>query len=641
MSRRLALLIGNVRYQDGRLHTPVSGKTFTALADALEAPAAGRFDDLFVLVNKPAVEVQLAFAEFLEESHEPDDLLLFYFAGHALHHNGRTFLAAWDTFSEQYLDATTIEADYIKRRFAMSQARHKLIVLDCTTSPLLPNEPALAKPAPGKPMAEVTPAEMTPTDTTPADESAANEDAAEESAADKDAANDSPTENSPTESSEAADLPAAMSQAEEKAWLAQAFEGSGAVVMAAARPFGTADGVASTFTPALTDALRSGTADRDNNQFITAGEWFAFAQKAAEASGQQCRLVGNNAMRLVVAPVPAFKGVVPILCEPLPVVDDEELVTAVPSTPRLNRQIVYAGLLVLLLLLLAGGLYSSGYWEQLTVGSSDNGSSGDGASGDGSSGDGSTEVDAATITTAVVAVLPTAEPTSTVSATKTAVTQTAVPTLTPSPTILASKATSTPSPLHLVTPSPTVTSVPVGVQIVRQLVFMRSGPAINFRIVDYLAQGTAVTVLARTESSDWYNVQLEDGRTGWVYTGMVEPPADSAPDDIPIAATLPAPADEFYDFAARPTADDLIITVGHVYAGTAGEEATFTAELLPETSLIQPTYENGQALGLGEFVVRFSRVGEGEYASTAVRLCMVSTDNEPFFCQTFPVSKEW
>lgn len=150
-----------------------------------------------------------------------------------------------------------------------------------------------------------------------------------------------------------------------------------------------------------------------------------------------------------------------------------------------------------------------------------------------------------------------------------------------------------------------------------------------------------MTVLGRTQSGEWYNVQLADGRSGWVFSQMVEPPADEDPNEIPIAATLPAPVDEFYNFMAQSTAEGLTITVDHVYVGTQGPEGTFTAELLPETSLIAPTYENGQALGLGQFVVRFARVGEGEYTSTAVRLCMVSTTGQAFFCETYAANKEW
>jgi hypothetical protein len=152
-----------------------------------------------------------------------------------------------------------------------------------------------------------------------------------------------------------------------------------------------------------------------------------------------------------------------------------------------------------------------------------------------------------------------------------------------------------------------------------------------------------VTVLGRTESGEWYNVQLADGRTGWVYSEMVESPAEASPTEIPVVGTLPAAANEFYDFVPQFTDEGVTISVGHVYVGTAGPEGTFQATLLPETSLIQTIYENGQELGLGDFIVHFVRVGEEppEYTSTAVQLCMVSTAGVAFYCETFPLRWVW
>ncbi len=555
MSKRLALLIGNVHYQDGRLYAPVPGKDLTALADVLRDPGRGHFDEVFVLVNKPAVDVQLAIAEFFEESHSPDDLLLIYFAGHALHHQGQPYLATGDTFTEHYLDATSIQADYVRRRLALSPVRHKVVMLDCRVSALLEGDGLPSEPA----------------------------------------------------------------------WLGQAFDGAGAVVAVVSRPYPPADEPAhSRFTPALVEGMRTGAADENGDGQVTAAEWFAYAQAQA-TSEQYCHLFApEQAAQLIVSAAPEGKKM------PL----TPALETVVPS-PRRSLKPYAMAALVVLLLLLVGGLYRSGVFPPTAVTSTH------------------------TPTLAVAAVLPLSAPSRTPTPTKpTAPTMTPSPRVTETATKPGTKATDTavpaPSLDPAITPSPTASSTvapsvsaptgtapPLGVHVVRQLIFMRSGPAINFRILDYLPEGTAVTVLGRTESGEWYNVQLADGRSGWVFSEMVQPPADEDPNEIPIAATLPAPMDEFYDFVAQPTADGLTITVDHVYVGTQGEEGTFTAELLPETTLIAPTYENGQALGLGQFVVRFARVGEGEYTSTAVRLCMVSTTGQPFFCETYSASKEW
>lgn len=613
MSRRLALLIGNVYYQDGRLHTPVSGKMFTALADALESPAAG-FDEVFVSVNKPAVELQLAIAEFLEMSQAPDDVLLLYFAGHALYHQARPYLACADTFTASYLDATTIQADYVRRRFSLHPSRHKLVLLDCSTSPLL--------------------------------------------AGDK--------------------LP------QDEGWLGQAFQAGGMQVVAAARPYTPDAPPHSTLTPALVEAIRANQIRLDADGLAAAVAWLsqiaappAAEMPAAEAESPAAEAempvnevetatgeavveapavvtetdtvmsadVAADAETVALfeaaaaaetatldekAPVAAAVETPAVTADSSPVEPESEAVepavmvrvdeaTAVPSPRQFPKRAAVAALVILLLLLLAGGLYRRGFFSPTAV------------------------APAPTPTTAAVAVLPTDEPTPS----PTSTTAPPAATATPAPatgqnaeaTNTAVPAAQSPSPTPSPTPVVTQSPTPVAVQIVRQLVYMRSGPAINFRIVDYLAQGTAVTVLGRTESGEWYNVQLADGRTGWINSQMVAA-AGEAP-EIPLVGTIPAPADEFYNFVAQRTDDGLTITVGHVYAGTAGPEGTFLARLLPETDLIQPTYENGQALGLGDFVVNFARTGEGVYTSTAVQLCMVSTAGVEFFCQTFPVRREW
>lgn len=601
------MLIGNVHYQDGRLHTPVSGKTFTALADALEAPTAGGFDEVFVSVNQPAVEVQLAMAEFLELSHSPDDVLLLYFAGHALVHQARPYLACADTFTASYLDATTVQADYVRRRFAAHPSRHKLVVLDCSTSAVLSS------------------------DVLPEDES----------------------------------------------WLGQAFQGAGVQVVAAARPFIPDAPAHSTLTPAMVAALRAGqvrlnvaglaaavaqlneiaappaaaapvtappaaevespptetetpvteaevsSAATEETPEITE-EAAVMAATVAEtatvdetAAVAEASAVGETAPAAESEPVAASESEGNEEVEPALLVRVDE-VEAAPPSRRFPRRYAVAGVVVLLLLLVAGGLYRGGLLLPTAV------------------------APAPTPTTAVALSLPTDAPTP-------LPTRTAVPTNTPAntgqetPTATDTAVTSTSSPSPTPSPTPAVTLSPtaVGVSVVRQLVFMRSGPAINFRIVEYLTQGTAVTVLGRTESGEWYNVQLADGRTGWVFSEMVAPPTAGETPDIPLVGTIPAPANEFYNFVVQPTDEGLTLTVGHVYVGTAGPEGLLEVTLLPETDLIQPDYESGQALGLGDFVVHLTRVGEGEYVSTAVQLCMVSPAGAEFYCETFPLRRQW
>ncbi|HET7090473.1 MAG TPA: caspase family protein, partial [Anaerolineae bacterium] len=82
MSRRFALIIGNSEYEDAslsRLMTPDAD--VDALAEVLQSPDIGGFDEVTALVNQPATAVRRAIARFFAEKTR-DDLLVLYFSGH-------------------------------------------------------------------------------------------------------------------------------------------------------------------------------------------------------------------------------------------------------------------------------------------------------------------------------------------------------------------------------------------------------------------------------------------------------------------------------------------------------------------------------------------------------------------------------
>ena len=179
-------------------------------------------------------------------------------------------------------------------------------------------------------------------------------------------------------------------------------------------------------------------------------------------------------------------------------------------------------------------------------------------------------------------------------------------------------------------------------EIVAQAAFLRAGPGTNYRIIAFPPRGTQVTAVGRNTDATWYNVILPDGGRGWLYTDVVRPADAAAAPTLPIAATIPAPVDEFYDFLAQNTGSTLIAQVYHAYVGTRGDDATLRARVLPETDQIQVRYLSGVELGLGLLIVEFSRPVAGDaYTSTGVEFCMVDAAGEAFHCQTFPARKEW
>ncbi|MFW5696532.1 MAG: SH3 domain-containing protein [Phototrophicaceae bacterium] len=56
---------------------------------------------------------------------------------------------------------------------------------------------------------------------------------------------------------------------------------------------------------------------------------------------------------------------------------------------------------------------------------------------------------------------------------------------------------------------------------------VRSGPGVSHRVIAQVARGATVTVIDVPDDSDWWNVRLDDGQTGWIYAELLSlsPPA--------------------------------------------------------------------------------------------------------------------
>ncbi len=547
MSKRLALLIGHSSYQDDRLTIPHTGSgDVTALAEILRDRQHGRFNAVHVLLDKTAVDVQLGIAAFLEQPLAPDDLILLYFAGHCLLDKRAVYLAAADTFTETYLDATTIDADFIRRRLAYCPAQ-KVVVLDCGVSRF--------------------------------------------------------------DGAAAPDAPAV---------LAQAFGGPGQAlfVAVASAPLPQP----SSFTQALTNGLRGLAADRNQDGRLTLQEWFAAAQtdhapwqKLADETQDGWVITAVSPDKLIPPPIPAV-------------------------TPSKQRSYLLPVLLLILLLGLGGVYALGGFAPALSP---------------------TPTSEAAGIARVTETAVPaTEEPTLTaVPATPTIPakpTQTDTPPQTPTPSPAPSftptslpsttvSPTRTPAATATATAVPTVTPTvaPIPMQITAEAAFLRAGPGVNYKIIAFPLQGTPVTAVARNSDATWYNIVLADGTSGWIYTDVIRPADVAAGPALPVAATIPAPVNEFYDFFAQDTGSTLIAQVYHAYVGTHGEEAFLRARLLPETDQVQPAYLNGNDLGLGLRIVQFTRTGSAPYTSESVEFCMVDMDGEAFYCQMFPARKVW
>jgi hypothetical protein len=160
---------------------------------------------------------------------------------------------------------------------------------------------------------------------------------------------------------------------------------------------------------------------------------------------------------------------------------------------------------------------------------------------------------------------PTTEPATALPAPATPRATTPAPTDSASPTPVLPPATQTPEPTETVTPTPepptAVVSSGVGL-------WLRSAPGTQSDQIEWLLDGTVVTLLAEQQVSDdilWQQVQTEAGAIGWVAAEYLL----SGVDATPTVETLPATAT--------------------TEAGAAGPQPpTATGEAVPATETVQP-----------------------------------------------------
>lgn len=113
-----------------------------------------------------------------------------------------------------------------------------------------------------------------------------------------------------------------------------------------------------------------------------------------------------------------------------------------------------------------------------------------------------------------------------VPATDTPVVSTATPTTVPTS---APTETATPEPIPTVNTQPRV--------VANQVINVRSGPGTVYPVVNQLAAGQPVAVLARNGDSTWWQVDLGGGSLGWVAASVVE--TAGALDVVALAQNIP------------------------------------------------------------------------------------------------------
>jgi serine/threonine protein kinase len=131
MGGRFALLIGTGSFRDGSLpHLDSPPSDVRDLAALLRDPYIAGFDPVIELIDASTQQVGREIAHILDRRHR-DDLVLLYYAGHALFDDeGKLHLAMHDTELD-LLSPTSISAAFVTAEMDRSRSRRQLLMLDC------------------------------------------------------------------------------------------------------------------------------------------------------------------------------------------------------------------------------------------------------------------------------------------------------------------------------------------------------------------------------------------------------------------------------------------------------------------------------------------------------------------------------
>jgi WD40 repeat protein/uncharacterized caspase-like protein len=136
---KYALIIANTEYTDSGLsQLSAPGKDAEEFARVLKSPEIAAFDDVTSLINENAGALREAIEDFFSRK-QTDDLLLLYFSGHGVKDEyGTLYLAVKNTRRDR-LRSTAIDSGFIRMGMDQSESTKQVIILDCCNSGAFPN----------------------------------------------------------------------------------------------------------------------------------------------------------------------------------------------------------------------------------------------------------------------------------------------------------------------------------------------------------------------------------------------------------------------------------------------------------------------------------------------------------------------
>src|SRR5262245_22782319 len=139
---RLALVIGNARYQTSPLRNPVNDAR--AMTEALRATGF----QVIVIENASQREMRRAMIDFGHRLREGGGVGLFYFAGHGMQVNGRNYLLPVDAQieSDAEVEVEAVDVATVLARMETARNRLNIVILDaCRDNPFARGSRSIAR----------------------------------------------------------------------------------------------------------------------------------------------------------------------------------------------------------------------------------------------------------------------------------------------------------------------------------------------------------------------------------------------------------------------------------------------------------------------------------------------------------------
>jgi uncharacterized protein YgiM (DUF1202 family) len=185
-------------------------------------------------------------------------------------------------------------------------------------------------------------------------------------------------------------------------------------------------------------------------------------------------------------------------------------------------------------------------------------------------------------------------------------TATPVPSRTALPTFTFTPSTSPIPPTASDTPTPTEVPPIMGIIASINTVNVREGPGTGFSAFEALRPGTRVEVLGQNAEGNWLNIQLEDGREGWISTDLLRlqdtatplPSLTPSPDLTALALGTPLPTAVLGGGTITPTPPRSVVSPTPVTATVEGEVQAANGTATPFLPIINVDSINQTATAL-------------------------------------------